>query len=438
MLSNDYNFKIIKNKISKEDSTEISILTNEILNKNNYYDEKYNVNKSNLKNILLYIIIILILIFLIYCPISNNYHKIKLKTEIIKIEEYFKICDDGILLNKKKIKKAEKPKISIISAVYNKQKYILRFLRSIQNQNYDQIEIILIDDFSEDNTVNIIEKCQKEDKRIILIKNKKNKGTLISRNEGIIISRGKYILIPDPDDILSNDILNQCLKRAEESKYDMIRFITYLNDNNFYIYNRINKYLINKSISQPELSSFIFYGIGYLKIIDSMISNKFVKRNILINALSSLNKYFLNQNMVFYEDTIINFLLYKTSKSCYYLDNVGYFYLSNTNSSTVNYNKNENNINKILKSFFLFLKFIFEYTKNSKYEKDMANEIIKKEMDIFLSFKMYNKINQNFKFYENIINLYLNNKFIYYSAKKRFNDIKIILKEKDKKFIKSK
>ena len=55
---------------------------------------------------------------------------------------------------------------------------ILRFLRTIQNQNFEQIEIILIDDFSEDNTIIIIENLQKEDGRIRIIKNRKNKGTL--------------------------------------------------------------------------------------------------------------------------------------------------------------------------------------------------------------------------------------------------------------------
>ena len=55
---------------------------------------------------------------------------------------------------------------------------ILRFLRSIQRQNFGQIEIILIVDFSEDNTINIIENLQKEDGRIRLLKNRKNKGTL--------------------------------------------------------------------------------------------------------------------------------------------------------------------------------------------------------------------------------------------------------------------
>ena len=55
---------------------------------------------------------------------------------------------------------------------------ILRFLRTIQNQNFEQIEIILIDDFSEDNTIIIIENLQKEDGRIRIIKNRKNEGTL--------------------------------------------------------------------------------------------------------------------------------------------------------------------------------------------------------------------------------------------------------------------
>jgi cellulose synthase/poly-beta-1,6-N-acetylglucosamine synthase-like glycosyltransferase len=97
----------------------------------------------------------------------------------MNFEQYYKKCDDWILLNNvTEFKNNKKPKISIISSIYNKQNYILRFLRSIQNQNFEKIEIILIDDFSEDNTINIIENLQKEDRRIRLLKNRKNKGTL--------------------------------------------------------------------------------------------------------------------------------------------------------------------------------------------------------------------------------------------------------------------
>ena len=122
---------------------------------------------------------ILISFFFINNQITNNFSKTGLKKEIMNFEQYYIKCDAGILLNNvTKFKNNKKPKISIISSIYNKQNYILRFLRSIQNQNFGQIEIILIDDFSEDDTINIIENLQKEDGRIRLLKNRKNKGTL--------------------------------------------------------------------------------------------------------------------------------------------------------------------------------------------------------------------------------------------------------------------
>ena len=74
-----------------------------------------------------------------------------------------------ILLNKKKLKKIINPKISIITHIYNKEKYILRYFRSIQNQFFDEIEIILTDDYSTDFSKEIIEKLSKNDERIVLI-----------------------------------------------------------------------------------------------------------------------------------------------------------------------------------------------------------------------------------------------------------------------------
>ena len=115
-----------------------------------------------------------------------------------------------------------------------------------------------------------------------------------------------------------------------------------------------------------------------------MISNKFIKRNILIKAINSINGHFLNQNMIFYEDTLINYLLYKHSSSYYFLQDLGYYYIANKNSSTKGYKENVTNINKLLYSFFLFLKFILLNSKNNIYEKDMANSIIEKEMKSIL------------------------------------------------------
>ena len=134
-----------------------------------------------------FFIIILKLIFLIYLFFTIIFNKLneykydfKLKQYKLKIENYYNLCNNGTLLNKKKFTKIETPKISIISPIYNREKYILRFLRSIQNQYFGNVEIIFVDDFSSDNSVETIENCQIEDERIILIKHNKNKGTLFN------------------------------------------------------------------------------------------------------------------------------------------------------------------------------------------------------------------------------------------------------------------
>ena len=421
--------QIINSKLNKENYSEDTILINELIDKNMMlFFNIYNNNSNSFKTIFIFILLMLF----INNKLPNNFSKIELKKEIINFEKFYKICDAGILLNNStKFKNNKEPKISIISSIYNKQNFILRFLRSIQNQNFEQIEIILIDDFSEDNTVNVIENLQKEDARIRIIKNSKNKGTLKSRNEGILISKGKYLIISDGDDILSENLLNRCFVFAEKYNYDMIRFNTYLGNRKIFMYDKI-KYLVNKDIYQPQLSSYIFYACGNLEITDPMISNKFIKRNIFIKSINMIDYYFLNQNMIFYEDTLINYMLYKISKSFYYLKDLGYYYIFNPNSSTIGYKKTEKTINRLLYSFFLFLKFIALYTKNNKYEKDMANAFIEKEMKVILTSEMCNKINNNYKFYESIINLYLDNKFIPLSTKKRLNIIKQIINEKVK------
>ena len=127
--------------------------------------------------------------------------------EMKSIENYFRLCNNGKLMNKNKYKLHKFPKISIISPIYNREEFIMRFLRSIQNQKFNDFEIIFIDDCSKDNSLKVIEKYQEKDQRIILIKNKKNKGTLISRNIGTLNSRGEYLIFPDPDDIISKNII---------------------------------------------------------------------------------------------------------------------------------------------------------------------------------------------------------------------------------------
>ena len=75
--------------------------------------------------------------------------------------------------------------------------------------------------------IEIIEKCKNDDPRIILIKNKKNKGTFISRNIGALKARGEFLIFPDSDDILSKDLLDICYEIFKKYNYYLIRFNIY-------------------------------------------------------------------------------------------------------------------------------------------------------------------------------------------------------------------
>ena len=282
---------------------------------------------------------------------------------------------------------------------------MLRLLRSIQNQFFDDIEIIIVDDFSMDNSIELIEEYQKEDERIILIKNNKNKGTLITRNIGIIHSRGKYIIMPDADDILSEDILKTCYETAIKENIDIIRFNIYIGNESIFFDYYVNKLKV-KPIFQPELKTYLFYGLNTLEQIDFNLSNKFIKRDAFIRALNSINKFYLNQYMINYEDGLMNYILYRTAKSFVFIKRIGYYYLLNNQSISL---KPKNNYEDNFKFIFLQLKFVIENTKNTQYEKDMANSIFSKLSTLFKNSFI---ITKNFEFYKEVIDLYLNCKFI--------------------------
>ena len=116
----------------------------------------------------------------------------------------------------KPFKFVKNPKISIVIPIYNSQNMIFQIVKNIQFQSLKDIEIIFIDDCSSDNTNQIILKLQKKDQRIILLKNKKNKGPFYSRNKGAIFSRGEYIQFVDSDDMLDKQYFGKSLFNSKK------------------------------------------------------------------------------------------------------------------------------------------------------------------------------------------------------------------------------
>lgn len=96
-----------------------------------------------------------------------------------------------------------KPKVTVIMTVKNGAKSLETTIKSILSQTFKDFEFIIVDDFSEDNTYEILQKYAKEDTRIKIIKNDKWLGRCISRNKALEQAKGEYIAITDSDDISS-------------------------------------------------------------------------------------------------------------------------------------------------------------------------------------------------------------------------------------------
>lgn len=125
--------------------------------------------------------------------------------------------------------------ISIITTVYNAEKYLHELISSIIDQTYSNFEFIVVDDCSTDNSYSILKKYQKQDSRIKLIKNEHNHKQAYSRNLAINMANGKYIAFIDADDIAHLNRLQIQLNFIEQNPdVDVCGSYYYLfNGNNF-------------------------------------------------------------------------------------------------------------------------------------------------------------------------------------------------------------
>jgi glycosyltransferase involved in cell wall biosynthesis len=116
------------------------------------------------------------------------------------------------------------PVVSIIVPSFNKEKYISETLKSVVDQTYLNWELLIIDDLSDDNTVEIVKSFAEKDNRIKLIENNSNRGANYCRNQGISNSLGNYIIFLDADDILMPTCLAGRVATIENSQFDFCVF----------------------------------------------------------------------------------------------------------------------------------------------------------------------------------------------------------------------
>ena len=403
---NDNNNTIIKNKndsfLSNDTTKNITknITKNETETKNETKNKKYIPTKE---------------------AIYKKYSFPSLRQSFQNSKDFLDKAIKGILINdKNKFHSSENPEISSIIPVYNSQKMITRAVRSIQNQNILNLEIILVNDCSKDNSLSVIENLQKEDPRIKIIKNKKNMGILYSRSIGTLSAKGKYIFALDNDDMfLYYDTFKTISDIAKEGDFDIVEFrgVLVKGDNNL-LKKNIEKtwncnHKPNTVLFQPEMGDYPLQTgkkIGDIKIISCYLWCKCIKTEIYQKGLNILGKDRYSRYMTAHEDVVMMFILFNIGKSYKFVEIYGLFRVFRTNSGYHSTKELQQNIKNIY-----FADIVIDFAKNTNEHKKLILYI------------MYNVL--KLKLLETIIKLDKIYKDLVFSCLDRFFNLSFISTE---------
>jgi len=350
---------------------------------------KWNINfdtikkKNYLKRLkLLFFFIILLLIYIFEnCNLSERLSSKKHAIEFIKNFLFYDLnnINFNITIN-------NKPNISIIIPLFNCQNSIELSIKSIQYQTFLNYEIILINDFSKDNTLNIINCLRMKDSRIKVINNNKNMGTLYSRSIGALKAKGKYIYCLDNDDLFYDEHLFEKLYEfAEKTDYDIVEFKSY------YIkkyssrvklseikIGPFNRHPINMTLTQPQLGLFPISKKGKYSDNDFHIWGKSIKTKIYKTAVNYLGKKSYSFYNCYTEDISIVFVLFNIAQSFIFIGIFGILHLEYKESTSFSLPDSK----KLMTELYL-LEIIVDFIKNKEMNKNYIIEklllILKKQ-----------------------------------------------------------
>ena len=305
-------------------------------------------------------------------------------------------------------------KFSIIVPVYNAEKYLEKCIFSVLKQTYEKFELILVDNCSSDNSVDIIKKNMKEDRRIKFYSEKK-KGVSNARNLGLSHVSGDYILFIDSDDYVSKDYLSIISKN--------------LSNNDFLIFGYKEKYLnglYERYINSVSLKRNDFINLMFnTDAIGGFVWNKVYKTEIIKNKHL---KFSDNINMC--EDLLFNISYLNYINDVMIINNSIYNYRIRKNSISKNNNKTnsivdcfENVIsildyydNKNIVLYYFLILFMKEKKLTDKAKKFVKNNYYKvlNSKSITLKKKIKLIIMNRFKFVYSIYILNKNKKYNLY------------------------
>lgn len=208
--------------------------------------------------------------------------------------------------------------VSIIVPVFNTHEYLDNCLYSLRNQTYSDIEIIIVNDGSTDNSALVCEKHLNEDNRVTII-NKKNGGISSSRNEGIKNAHGDFICFVDSDDFVEKDFVERLLYEMDRNNADIVEF--------GFFEHKSQKCLIHKKRSCI---------ISHLKAIEELLLKKRISGfvwNKMYKAAVIKDVRF-DETIKFGEESPFLFLSFARSSKIIQIGDVLYHYIRRSNSLT--------------------------------------------------------------------------------------------------------
>lgn len=238
------------------------------------------------------------------------------------------------------------PKISIIIPTYNTQNDIARCINSCIYQSLGEIQIIIVDDCSNDKSLQIAQKYAQKDNRIIIHTNPKNLGTFQSRIQGAKIAKGEYICFLDADDFLEKKACENLYKKAKQHSADIVFFgmkffppklckippksiISPLKDENI-----LKEVFLNSST--PPWS----------------IWGKLFKKELVDSSIEVLD--FINEHLVMAEDLLQGFVLIALAKNSIGTKERFYIYCESNSSITRDTKTRDKKISNLKKIIELF------------------------------------------------------------------------------------
>jgi len=247
--------------------------------------------------------------------------------------------------------------VSIIIPIYKAEKYLQRCLESVLKQNYEDIEIILVDDGSPDSCPAICDSYKTKDSRIKVI-HSENCGQSVARNKGMKLASGKYISFVDADDVLADDAIERLVAMAEQGAYDVVSGNYFRVDEKIIISsNSYSSGKINKYGSKDERKRYNLYktssSFGY-------VWGKLYRSSFLNQHKVSFD----NAKKVFMEDSVFNLKAFAFNPKYYVLNEpIYYYYINESSTSNKKEDVTERALNMI-QDYEWFLKSEGKYEEN--------------------------------------------------------------------------